>query len=62
MEGKKVEEEEDPYYTPATKESELYAQLHRQGIKMIRDRDIEWVNASMVYAICVNIYSTSEFS
>ena len=41
MEGRKLEEEEDPYYTPATKESELYAQLHRQGIKMIRDRDIE---------------------
>ena len=41
VESTKQEEEEDPYYTPASKESELYAQLHRQGIKMIRDRDIE---------------------
>ena len=41
IEGKKLEGEEDPYYTPATKESELYAQLHQQGIKMIRDRDLE---------------------
>ena len=40
VEGKELEEE-DPYYTPATKESELFAQLHQQGIKMIRDRDIE---------------------
>ena len=39
VEGKKLEEEDDPYYTPATKESELYDQLHRQGITMIRDRD-----------------------
>ena len=41
VEGKELEEEDDPYYVPATKESELYAQLHRQGITMIRDRDIE---------------------
>ena len=41
VEGRKLKEEEDPYCTPATKESELYSQLHGQGIKMIRDKDIE---------------------
>ena len=40
-EGKKFEAEEDPYYSPAKKENEIYAQLHRQGIKMIRHKDIE---------------------
>ena len=40
-EGKKLEFEEDPYYSPANKESEIYAQLRQQGIQMIRHRDIE---------------------
>ena len=40
-EEKKFEAEEDPYYSPAKKENEIYAQLHRQGIKMIRHKDIE---------------------
>ena len=43
IEGKKLEEEEDPYYSPANVESEIYAQLHQQGIRMIRDKDIESV-------------------
>ena len=43
VEGKKLDGEDDPYYTPATKESEIYAQLHQQGIKMIRDKDIQSV-------------------
>jgi hypothetical protein len=38
---KKFEAEEDPYYSPAKKENEIYAQLHRQGIKMIKHKDIE---------------------
>ena len=41
IKGKKLEEEEDPYYSPANVESEIYAQLHQQGIRMIRDKDIE---------------------
>ena len=39
-EGKKLEAEEDPYYSPAKKESEIYVQLRQQGIQMIRHRDI----------------------
>ena len=44
IKGKKLEEEEDPYYSPANVESEIYAQLHQQGIRMIRDKDIELVD------------------
>ena len=44
IEGKKLEGEEDPYYLPANVESEIYAQLHQQGIRMIRDKDIELVD------------------
>ena len=41
MEGNSVEGEENPYFSPANRENELYVQLRNQGIKMIRSRDIE---------------------
>ena len=41
MEGKSLEDEENPYFSPANRENELYVQLRNQGIKMIRSRDIE---------------------
>jgi hypothetical protein len=41
MEGKPLEDEENPYFSPANRENELYIQLRNQGIKMIRSKDIE---------------------
>lgn len=41
VKGNIYEDEEDPYFLPAKKENELYAQLQQQGIKSIKSDDIE---------------------